>query len=223
MFDSSSTAARCQRLHMLRAMTGLSRDDFSQRTGISRSTLQYWEDGRGNGLSEKGAIQIIAAYHQEGILCDLKWLMYGIGNTPSWCRGPSTAAEGSKETRNRSDEEKIAIEELLFFRKCHADVADFIINDDGMAPYYSPGHIVAGRKFYGDDIKKLLGRDCIIETTSSTYLRRLKSSNKKNLYTLQCTNLDSTLSETVAYDIELISAAEVIWHRRLPDKVTTLY
>ena len=53
--DPSGPQQRARRLHILREMTGLSRDKFQQRYGIARGTLQNWESARFGGLTVAGA------------------------------------------------------------------------------------------------------------------------------------------------------------------------
>lgn len=73
---------RGERLRLLRKLSGSTIHKMAQKYDIGSSTIKYWENGRGVGLSIRGANSIIAIMRQETINCLFAWLMYGIGTAP---------------------------------------------------------------------------------------------------------------------------------------------
>lgn len=62
-------------------LTGLSRKELGERTGVSANTLTTWESPRKQnaGLSSKGTKRIIVGLKKLGIDCGFDWLYNGIG------------------------------------------------------------------------------------------------------------------------------------------------
>lgn len=219
---NSSPKMRGKRLRTLRMMTGLSREAFAEKYGISASTIQSWEAAKAGGLTSKGANRMIPVFLDEGIRCTVDWLLYGIGNPPqqsNWHYQQELREPAAPTTYNITDQDAIIAQELLRYRELNPDVIDYVIVDDGMSPHYIAGDYVAGSRRRKDEIYTLLGMDCIVETKNNEILlRRLKQGSRPGLYTLISSNLDSELQFPVLYDQELISAAPVTWHRRRDPK-----
>ncbi len=212
----SSPSARGKRLKTARMMAELTRNGLEDKYGISASTIQSWEAAKAGGLTERGAQRIAPILSQEGIICPIDWLLYGIG-TPPQPKGGTTSIPRTTATTMPvgAPEDKTIIQELLHFRDLHPNAIDYIIRDDGMKPYFSPNDLVAGKRRRGADIAALVGKDCIIETSHNEILfRRVKPGTKSGLYNLICINPDTNVANSTLYDQELISAAPVIWHRR---------
>ncbi len=211
----SSPAARGKRLKTARLMASLTRKGLEKKYGISASTIQSWEAAKAGGLTDRGVNRVIPILREEGIFCTSDWLLYGIGNAP---QPTNIHAHQTKETKPlipELTEDKIIIQELLAFRDLNTNVVDFIIEDDGMEPHFQKGDYVGGRRRTGDDIAELLGMDCIVETTNNEiFLRRLKPGSRTGVYTLICTNPDTSVIVPTLYDQNLLSAAPIIWHRR---------
>ena len=205
------------RLRQVRKLAGLTRKILKEKYGISANTLQNWEAGKYGGLTVKGAQRMVLAFKQAGIQCTIPWLLHGTGTKPSVIDTVHTqinepAAEYLVAPKN---EESAIFNELLVFRSHYDDTIDLLLPDDTMAPHFLAGDFVAGRRRYGSKIAEVVGRDCIVETTSGEiYLRRVRSGRQENRYTLACSNIHSEISLLMLYDIELYSAAPVIWHRR---------
>lgn len=211
----SSPSARGQRLKTVRMMAGLTRKKFEHLYKISASTVQSWESAKAGGLTERGAHRIIPILRQQGIFCTADWLLYGVGNPPqpTYLDNKSTAADA--ETLTILPEEKAIVQELLTFRELNPGAMDLIVNDDGMLPYYNEGDYVAGCRRSGGEIARLVNRDCIVETHKhELLLRRLKGGPHPEMFTLICTNPETSLPTPTLYNVEIISAAPVIWHRR---------
>lgn len=211
----SAPGARGRRLKTVRMMAGLTRKKLELTYKISASTIQSWEAAKAGGLTERGAHRVIPILRQEGIYCTTDWLLYGVGNPPQPTHLDVKQSDTTTEAAIMVPEDKAIIQELITFRELNAGVIDMMVSDDGMAPYYNPGDYVAGRRRSKDEIAKIINQDCIVETANNeVLLRRVKNGSRPGVYTLICMNPDSSVPTPTLYDLELISAAPVIWHRR---------
>lgn len=214
----SSAKSRGKRLRSLRKMADLTRKDIQEKYHINAGTLQGWEDARFGGLTSKGASRIVKALRNEGMQCHVDWLMHGVGTPPlpsdSLYMGSDVLTTLGVAPGSPSDDTAI-VEELMCFRRCNPQGIDLLISDDGMEPQFMRGDYVAGKKRTGNQIQELIGMNCIVETNSGeVMLRNLRSSKEKDLYTLTCVNPHASVFEPIIYNISLVSAAPVIWHRR---------
>jgi HTH-type transcriptional regulator, cell division transcriptional repressor len=220
ILDQKSTPeARGKRLKSLRMMAGLSRKALEDKYSVSASTMQSWEDAKAGGLTEKGARRAIEVFRQEGIRCAVDWLLFGIGLPPQLSdklfQQHVQLQEELAGIRMDVSEERAIVNELLAFRQHNPDAVEFIVSDDGMAPFFMKGDYVAGKRRYNEGIDHVLNMDCIVETKENEILlRRLKPGSKSGLYTLVCLNPVSGVIEYALHDKEILSAAPVIWLRR---------
>ncbi len=84
-----------------------------------------------------------------------------------------------------------------------------------MAPYYEKNNYVAGSKVEGSKIEGLAGLNCIVETMDgSIFVRRLEKGTRKDRYMLLCLNTTEGIKNLLLTDVELRSAAEVVWYRK---------
>jgi HTH-type transcriptional regulator, cell division transcriptional repressor len=212
----SSPMARGKRLKTVRMMAGLTRNGLEDKYGISASTIQSWEAAKAGGLTERGVQRVIPVLQQEGIFCTSDWLLYGVGSPPQPTNLDLPKTEEAPPLPLVGlTEDKAIIQELLTFRELNTNVIDMVVTDDGMQPYYNSGDYVAGKRKSKEILNRALGLDCIVETSNNEILlRRLKIGSKPGVYTLVCTNPDTTVIIPTLYDLELISAAPIIWHRR---------
>lgn len=209
--------ARGQRVESLRNLLGLSRRSFSEKYGIPGSTMQNWEDAKSSGLSEKGALSLVQIFKKEGIHFTYEWLMEGVGTGPEIINRVYLEKRGIAAQHHASSEMDDAqiIEELGLFQQHHPDAIHLIVEDDGMLPRYIVGEWVAGRRYYQEAIDNLVGMDCIAQTIEgNVLLRNLRKSLLSQRYTLACSNNETSVIRPILYDVELISAAPVIWTRR---------
>jgi DNA-binding transcriptional regulator YiaG len=214
--NPSSSPQRAKRLLILREMTGLSRDKFQQRYGIARGTLQNWESARFGGLTVKGARTILIALQAEGIQADIQWLLHGIGPAPCITQASGITQTSSQLTHLPPKEIQAIAEELLTFRRHHTEeVIDYVIPDNCMEPVYKGGDYVAGLRRYRTQIEQVVGLNCIAQTKEhGTLLRHIKQGEEIGCYHLYSLNLHGRTNRPCLYNVELISAAPVIWHRR---------
>lgn len=66
---------------MARALTGMSRQDLHEKTGIATSTMDTWESGRVE-LNEKSSLRVCESLRKLGIFCSAEWLLRGEGIPP---------------------------------------------------------------------------------------------------------------------------------------------
>lgn len=217
----ASPQARGKRVETLRRMTHLSRRAFQEKYGIAPSTLQNWEDVKGNGLTEKGARRILTLLKPSGIHCSFEWLMYGVGPGPQiseqfYIEEPVAPYQANKSTPDENTQEALIAQELLLFHQHNPKTAiDFVVPDDSMEPRFIKGEQVAGCRSHGKDIEKLVGLDCIVQTSEGdVLLRTIKKVSPDGRYTLTCSNPNTAIEKPILYDVELLNAAPVIWARR---------
>lgn len=219
---ASSAVARGRRAKLLRNMTTLSREEISHKYPyLKANTLKSWEIGREGGLSEKGARKLIEMALAEGIFCAYEWLMYEIGEWPriiyyKKTGGLSQALETYPINSNTSSWNHHITDELRLF-KIHQPNAIYVqIEDDAMEPFYLIHDIVAGNAQSETELQSLIGKNCIVQLTDGKYLaRNLRQGKSAHHYNLFCLNSNTTQEELVHNNVELLCAAEIIWHRKL--------
>jgi transcriptional regulator with XRE-family HTH domain len=215
----ASPESRGKRVRSIREHLRLSRNDMQIKYGISAASLQNWEDARYGGLSEKGAKRLIIAFKAAGVECTLQWLLYGLGQAPlpGLVYGQELTPIASIAENAASYDIMAIAKELRVFHQLHADAIDTMVADDGMLPYLDLGDYVAGQRYYGQDIAKAIGLNCIVQTASGqTLVRQLQLSEQKASYKLLCTNSAANADQLVIADVQLFSAAPIIWIRK-PD------
>ena len=218
--SASSPEARAMRVASLRKMTRLSRRAFSEQYLIPARTLQNWEDALSGGISSQGARRLIGALKAEGIYCTYDWLMHGIGDGPQVSeRLYNKAAEkiaGGDFTTPINEQMQWIADELLLFREHHKQSVDFVVVDNGMEPRFIIGEYVAGVRRTKDEIEKLIGLDCIVQSLDGDILlRTLKKGRAPGYYTLVCSNPHTDVEKPILYDVALIYAAPIVWARRI--------
>ena len=208
---------RGKRAKSLRMMTGLSRELFALRTGIPPSSQQNWESPSANGLTESGAQRIIRGCAPLGVHASFEWLMHGHGSSPVI---DSAVFEGDAIPRqpttsvNADDQSLFIQQELALFRQHYKEAVDLIVPDRSMEPRFAKGTCVAGTRLYKDDIAQAINHDCIVLTKDGkVLLRHVKASDIHGHYTLVCSNHLSSAGNQHLPDIQLVSAAPVLWVR----------
>lgn len=217
----SSDKARALRLRTLRNLLDLSRNDIDKRHSLPAGTLQNWEDAR-IGLTQQGARRVIQIYKKEGLNCTFTWLMFGAGDAPKITERFSIdlsafSALGGEERSPVKDEEELAqiSKELLLFRQAYPEYIDIVVPDDAMVPRFIAGEFVAGCRLFGKDIDKAMQLDCIVHLNDNEILlRNLRHGSRTGVYTLACTNPNTNIDKPFLYDVEVLSAAPIIWARR---------
>ena len=204
------------RIKSIRMLAGYdSREEFAQALEISTATIRAWEEpGKGrNGITDKGAKRLLSALAANGISCSMEYLLTGHGFGAKLINAELSSNYLPDIENNDWSEEELIIKEIEYFKQIHKDSIVAIINDGSMLPTYAYGDYVAGDKVYDKDIMNLIGLDCIIETEKFTIVRRIISGDGK-FFTLLANNQESNHVEPVIDNVEIQSAAEIIWHRK---------
>ena len=209
-----------ERLRRARILSGVStRREFEEKHAISANTLQGWEQGK-NPLSEKGARRVIEAFKKEGLLCSLEWLIHGHGMPP---RPYEMVNAGLRqELHNDANlmdfnlrEEQAIYNEIQLFRQQNMNSIVLSISDDSMEPYYSIGDYIGGCQISDSSITDYLHTVCIIELENNLILPRyIQSGKQQGVFTASCTNPRTAATPLNLYNVKIISAAPIIWHRR---------
>ncbi len=84
--ETEKAIARGKRVQYVRRilLDKIAIKDFAKLIKSHHNTVGAWENGRGIGLTEKGAHQIAEGLEKLGVVCDVDWLMHGepIGEPP---------------------------------------------------------------------------------------------------------------------------------------------
>lgn len=208
--ELSSAVLRGIRIKSIRKTLKMSRKALGLKYDIPPGTIQNWEDGRFGGLTEKGAKKMMYAFLQEGIACNLEWLMYGTSQNPL---KQQNALSQQIEVETFPLDSVAIVRELECFYQFNRNAVDAIVADDSMTPYFYPGDHVAGRRYFGKEIQRLMGQNCIVQTELGQVLvRKLQKGKIDNSYRLICCNPETMMQSLD--NVKLFSAAPVIWIRR---------
>ena len=210
---ANSPLSRAARLRRVRNLANLSRKELCEKSGVNIHTLIGWENGRFGGLSQTGAKRIINCLEKMNVCCSFSWLFNEVGPGPTVLQDDYSLFIGHHASETDSDQ--AIINELTCFKNQYAEADYCILKDNSMAPMYTSGDCVAGLKRYQKDINQLIGRDCIVQTKSdNTLLRQVRKGSRPQTYTLVCHNPNYNRKDAVLIDVELTSAAPIIWHRK---------
>lgn len=202
-----SPIARAKRLEKIRNMANLSRVELCESLNLSINTYKSWETGRFGGISAKGASQIVNQVGQSGVITSIEWLLSGQGLGPYII--PNFSTENTHTDQHSARD--IIIKEIVYLNTFYPNLVYAEITDDGMAPEYLEGDIVAGIKLSQQDLIPLINKECIVFTNDGRILLRyLKVGSKENHYNLCCTNVKTTVQKPIEYDVIVDSAAEVV-------------
>jgi len=216
--NALSTAG--DRLRRARVLAGLTtRREFEKKHKISANTLQGWEQGK-NPLSEKGAKRVVEAFKWEGLICSVNWLIHGTGMPPRPYDMLNAGIKGQSGKDNilsqaNINEEEIIYRETQFFKKQNMNSIVLTIADDAMEPYYQIGDYIGGIQIHNNDMDKYVGNICIIELKNNLIVPRLlQKGSKEGRYNVCCMNPKTSASPLNDYDVNVVSAAPILWHRR---------
>lgn len=209
--ESASPEARSERLRKIRNLSNLSRKDLCNSETLKLNTYKGWELARFGGLPIDGAERVIKRVAEENVICTLDWLLYGKGQEPYILPKTDFSIE--------QDEHDLILKEIMLFCSLHKNTTHTQIDDDALSPNYNKGDYVAGIKFSGDEIIKVINQICIIELASGEVLvRYLKSGHKKKHFRLLATNINNTLDAPYIFDSQINFAAPITRHYKImPD------
>ncbi|MBE6447156.1 MAG: helix-turn-helix transcriptional regulator [Alphaproteobacteria bacterium] len=199
---------------MARALTGLSRQDLYNHTGIATSTIDTWESGRVE-LSKKGAERVCSSLYELGICCTSEWLLTGEGMPPHFMddieklmyAGRITASTAitsfDKNTIPRFLDADLK-KELTFFLELHRNALFCIVQNKIFGTRYMIGDCLAG---IISDPFQLTGQFVILQKSDQNtmvgYLHEIQDNVAK--ISVECKN-DCMF-------VEFQKIAKILWHR----------
>ncbi|MBR1733975.1 MAG: helix-turn-helix transcriptional regulator [Alphaproteobacteria bacterium] len=213
-----------RRLRMARALTGFSRQELFEKIGIATSTIDTWESGRVE-LSQKSAERVCSALKKVGVACSIEWLLTGGGTPPRLMdtlektmtelgsfRYPdfstnsnSTSFYKLKKLPSLMDES--IKRELSFFLTIHPGSIFHIVEKDFSNARFKRGDCVAGIE---ENVQSLIGKNVIaVLVDSSVILCRILNCSEDGFSNVYIN------SDEQNKKVQIISAAEIIWHRML--------
>lgn len=205
---------RGERLRRVRNLANLSRKELCDEAGININTYIGYEVGRYGGLTKNGAIKILDYIASKGVYSSFDWLMHGVGQAPRVVT--DIQQNYFKDKYDLPNEKKNISEEIFLFRKHYNNSIDYQIIDDGMLPIYCLDDYVAGVCHTSDSISDLIGFNCIVQIENGdVFVRNLRKGREVNYYTLSCVNPETSVRQPILYDVKLIFAAKIIWHRKI--------
>lgn len=205
-----------RRLRMARALTGLSRQEFHEKTGIATSTMDTWESGRVE-LNDRSAHRLCDSFCSLGVFCSPDWLLSGSGAPPYIM---SKQSEDSQKNKSQTEIDKTLLKlppfldteikkELSFFLNLHEHALFHIIRKKFLLSIFEIGDCVAGDV---EDPKNLVGETIILQDAfNELHLCKLKAVNE-NIAEVFFT------SKKLDEKIEFKKMARVIWHRKPKNK-----
>lgn len=202
------------RVKSARMLSGYTRKAFAEISKISMATLRIWEEPTSNrgGLTEKGALRLIEALNVCGIYCTKKWLLFGLGPGPNLINNPDRFKIKIEAPDVTWGEDESIIQDIESFKRNNVDPIVAIITDNSMSPKFNRGDYVGGSRVYKNAIENLIGCLCIVGLKEKTLIRRI-TATKKSKYTLCSINQDPIITDPVITEVEIIYAAEIVWHR----------
>jgi len=203
---------------MARALTGMSRQDLHEKTGIATSTMDTWESGRVE-LNEKSSLRVCESFRKLGIFCSAEWLLNGEGIPPhlmsdteksmfSYEKSFENVGIGASKKKSfvfppflNADIKK----ELSFFLNLHEGAMFLILKEKFLNSQFDVGDCVAGIEL---NPKNLIGSIVILQNTDEeSFLCRL-------------TKVEDNIAEVFfsakkpVEKIEFKKIAKVLWHRK---------
>lgn len=203
---------------MARALTGMSRQDLHEKTGIATSTMDTWESGRVE-LNEKSSLRVCESLRKLGIFCSAEWLLRGEG-IPPHLMSDTEKSMFSYEKISENEETRVSKKktfvfppflnadikkELNFFLNLHEGAMFLILKEKFLNSQFGVGDCVAGIEL---DPKRLIGKIVILQDVNEeSFLCRL-------------IKVEGNIAEVFfnakksAEKIEFKKIAKVLWHRK---------
>jgi transcriptional regulator with XRE-family HTH domain len=204
---STSVIERGKRLERLRNMANLTRIELCTALDFSINTYKNWELGRFRGLTTEGCEKVLHFLSKKGVICTTDWLLFNEG------MGPYSMPELGQVVGGFHHLTAVDIisHELNYLSQFYKDILFTSIVDDGLSPEFIIGDMVAGIKVEGDAIKALIGHACIIyDIHAGLQVRYIKPGTDPDKYHLFCTNLETSASKPIEYDVNIHFAARII-------------
>lgn len=217
--DKKMYRDRALRVRTIRGMLRMTVAEFANLLNYATPTITQWEKNPLNGLSEKGARNIIEVLKGTEVVCDLNWLLHGQGIPPFIRSENQVIAKYQQELLSLSsgiDSITYTNNEIERFRTFVPNAVIMEVPDDSMEPLYSAGEFVGGKELRDKALQQALGKVCIVKVSENqTLLRKLfKDEKNPEKYRLACVNQRAAV-ETVLSNVNVLGAAPVarIWRK----------
>jgi len=130
------------RMQAVRVLTGLSREEFADKTSIAAMTIKNWELGRVIPRND-GINNLLLAFREHGIFVSLEWILFGTGAGPNYLQ--------ENQILNIGKSREYVLKQIQFFKESqrvlkHNPVVVDVL-DDSMAPIYQNNDILGGVLF----------------------------------------------------------------------------
>lgn len=200
---------RAIRLKQLRNMAGFSSiKAFSEATNLPYGTIKSWEAGTYKTLTSKGAVRIAEVMATMAIHVSPTWLLYGTGHPPINSNETTNSLDGNNFVNSYR---KLLQTEISNFIEQFENSVFYEIVDDSMQPHFQPGDTLFGLWLYGEDIKLLNEKNCLIETKDKQIIcRKLFVNQTDASYDICASNPTSTTLHRNTAGITLDKAAAII-------------
>jgi len=209
--NDGSLEAIGKRLKVLRALSGLNRGSFSAVTGVSKTSISYWEHGRGNLMQQQSAEKILKALAARGLKCTLAWLMTGSGGAPQALhRSPR------KTTLHAFN---IDIDTLKFGHEIYSFLSTqdpdrtiiLQVKNNALVPIAEKNDILGGIFYPANKVNLAREKICIVKINDALDIRRVRKGTSANKFHLSYLSYDERchLPFEMA-DVELEEIAPVI-------------
>jgi SOS-response transcriptional repressor LexA len=207
------------RIRSARGFVRMTRKEFCEKHGFNLHTVFSWEAGK--YLVRKPSLErFCKALASEGVICATEWLMEGKGDGPTLIAAqknivsPKAKSKPANRVSDSQEEQRIHAEIKAFqggYKKAKMDAVVIQVADIAMSPLFEVGDYVGGCRVKSEDgIKALLGKICIVEIGLQNFVvRRLGREGKR----IALVAGDPT-EQILTFD-RIVSAAEIIWHRRM--------
>lgn len=206
------------RIRSARGFVRMTRKDFCEKHGFNLHTVFTWEAGK--YLVRRPSLErFCKALAKEGVFCSPEWLLQGQGEGPTLVTAQKNILslkakpKASKLADDSEEEQQIRAEIKIFqsgYKKAKVDAVVIQMADSAMSPHYEAGDYVGGLQVRDEDIKALLGKTCIVEIGLQNFVVRKIGKEGKRIALLAT---DS--AEQILVFEKIVSAAEIIWHRRM--------
>lgn len=187
-----------ERLKRVREMIDITSQQLADKTGFSRQSVSYWENGNQNGLSYGGAEATIQLAKKYGIECDFNWLWRGVGNEPYFLsEGLNAELTTAAQLDNTIHSTDTRSKEIELFQQNGEEVVFMLVKHDAMKPLYQKDDWVGG--YWRAISPKLIGQPCIVEIAGNLEVRLVKKRTTKGYHLCFMTYSEGTLE---AFEIE---------------------
>lgn len=208
--ELSTPEARAERLKRVRNLANLSRKEMCDGDDININTYKGWELARFGGLPFDGAGKVVSRIAKEGVICSVEWLLYGQAPVPSLT---IETALPSEKYDAHSISSNLIEREFLVYKEFYENAVLEKVEDDSLLPQFKKGDYLAGVKKYGEEIKFVIDRLCIIQTIDGRRLiRYIKEGVEQESYSLFCVNPLSSARDLAILNVKLIYAAPISRH-----------